>query len=308
VRKLAKLALFFSLSFTIILLIAAGMRLLSFRLEWARTLSWQPEPILIELINAARWAVSFGLYGGILLSISYCVRKKVFVPIAVLCIGLLAFAFTYGASFVLDNWENVSLENKPVQPLGGPGLILTSSNRPTSTVIILLEGPDEQIGPRVVVNPDQPMQFFPGYSGAAPSSVSLPPVSFSDANPWLLESLLIDIRLNAENLQQLYKRETSLFLIYTGALIFILCSLSFIMKISAWPLANLFLGCLAFRGILALETFLNSPEIQNTFDSFLQNRLPLVMAVPVIFCGIGTLVYLYSFLIFLVKRQSGYAN
>ena len=304
---MVKLALFFSLGFMILLCIGTGMRLLALRLEWVKSLSWQPESLMVELIVAARWALSFGLYGGILLGLSYAVRKKVFMPVAILCIGLLTFAFTFGISFVLDSWGNVPSEKKATEPLGGHGLVLSTSNRPSSTVLVLLEGPVEPIGPRIVIVPEQPMQYFPGHSGVVPSPVHLPPLMFSDAHPWLLESLVIDVRLNADNLQRLFDRETMWFFIYTGALIFLLCSLSFIFQISSWPLANLFLGFLAFRGILALENFFNSPEIQATFDSFLQNRLPLVMTVPVIFCVIGSLIYLYSFLIYLVKRQKEYA-
>jgi hypothetical protein len=44
--------------------------------------------------------------------------------------------------------------------------------------------------------------------------------------------------------------------------------------------------------------------MQETFDSFLQNRLPLPMVVPLIFCAVGLLAYLYSFLVFLARRQS----
>jgi uncharacterized membrane protein YfcA len=68
--------------------------------------------------------------------------------------------------------------------------------------------------------------------------------------------------------------------------------------------ANLFLGCLAFRGILALETFLNSPEMQDAFGSFLGSWLLASLTVPLIFCFIGLLVYLYSILVFLSKRRS----
>ena len=93
------------------------------------------------------------------------------------------------------------------------------------------------------------------------------------------------------------------FLIYAGALILLLGSLGCVLNMSAWPLANLFLGCLAFRGILALEILLNSPEMQELFESFLENRLPLSLTVPLIFCAAGVLVYLYSILVYLAKRR-----
>jgi hypothetical protein len=91
---------------------------------------------------------------------------------------------------------------------------------------------------------------------------------------------------------------------YAGALIFLLVSLGFILKLSNWPLANLFLGCLAFRGVLAAETFLNSPEIQDLFAEFLENRLPLSYTVPLIFCVFGVMINLYTFLVFLARRRA----
>jgi hypothetical protein len=94
------------------------------------------------------------------------------------------------------------------------------------------------------------------------------------------------------------------FMIYSGALLFLLSSLGFILKLSAWPMANLFIGCLAFRGILSLETFFNSPDMQNVFDSFIGNWLHVDMAVPMIFCLFGLLVNIYSILVFIAKRRS----
>jgi hypothetical protein len=77
------------------------------------------------------------------------------------------------------------------------------------------------------------------------------------------------------------------------------------MDLSAWPLANFFLCCLAFRGVLALETLFNSTDIQSFFNSYLQNYLPISAVVPMIFCVAGVLIYLYLFLVYLAKRKGG---
>jgi hypothetical protein len=171
---------------------------------------------------------------------------------------------------------------------------------------VLLKGPAEAEKARVVAVPGKPMLYQAELAGRA--TARLPPVPFSDNSPWFLKSLAIDIRLNAENLQQRMNEGLAPFLLYAGALIFLLTSAMFILKFSAWPLANLFLGCLAFRGVLALETFLNSPDMQIVIDSFLQNRLPVTLAVPLIFCGIGLLAHMYTFLVFLTKKQARYGK
>jgi hypothetical protein len=308
VRKLLKLVLFYSLSFAILFLVATVSRFLVLRIEWVRALSQEQEAMLVELITAARWALSLALYGGILLGLSYAVRKEVFAPAAIVCVAAMTIGFTLGIGQLIESWENVPPAKTTVQPLGGPGLILSNNVRPASTVLVLLEGPAKPGGSRVVATPGKPLLYQEKFAGKDLSLLSLPPAPFTDNCPWFLKSLAIDLRLSAENLRQYVNAGLLPFLMYTGTLVFLLCSLMFILKFSMWPLANLFLGCLAFRGILALELFFKTPEIQDVFDSFLQNRLPLSLVVPLIFCIVGLLSLLYSFLVYLVKRQSSYAS
>jgi hypothetical protein len=304
VRKLIKLVIFFTLSFAILFLIATGLRYLALRVDWIRTLSPEKESVLYELINAARWALSFVLYGGVIAGLSYAVRKEVFAPVALLCVIALTVGFTYGIGQIIENWEGTPSARVPAKTLGKPGVILANTARSTGTVIVLLQGPAEPDGSRVVATPGKPMAYQAEFAGRNLPSTSLPPAQFTDNTPWFLKSLSIDLRLNTEILRRYYHEGSLPFLTYSGSLVFFLCSLIFIFKLSAWPLANLFLGCLAFRGVLALEIFFNTPEIQDTFYSFLQNRLPLPLVVPLIFCAFGLLAYLYSFLVFLARRQN----
>jgi len=300
--------LFYSLSFAILFLVATGLRFLELRIEWIRALSQEREAILVEIITAARWALSLAVYGGILLGLSYAVRREVFALTAIPCIALLTIGFTFGIGQLLEDWEHVPPAKILMQPLGKPGLILSNNVRPAGTVLILLEGSVKPDGSRVVATPGKPLLYQEKFPGKDMSLLSLPPAPFSDNCPWFLKSLAIDLRLNAQNMRRQINAGLLPFLMYAGTLVFLLCSLMFILKFSAWPLANLFLGCLAFRGVLALELFFKTPEMQDVFDSFLQNRLPLSWVVPLIFCGVGLLAFLYSFLVYLVKRQSNYAG
>ena len=308
VRKLVKLALVFSLSFAILFIISTGLRFLALRVAWVQTLSQEQEIMLVDLITAARWALSLGIFGGVLHGLSYAARREVFTPAAIFCVGLLAIGTAYGISQILESWENVSPEKTPTQSLGKPGLILANSTRPTSTVIVLLQGPAQPDGSRVVATPGRPLLYQESFAGKDLSLHSLPPAPFGDDSPWFLKSLAIDLRLNAEMMRQRLGDGLLSFIGYTGALVFLLCSLIFILKLTEWPLANLILGCLAFRGVLALEVFFNTPEIQDVFDSLLQGRLPLPMVVPSIFGVVGLLAVLYTFLVYLVRRQREYVK
>jgi len=308
VRKLFKLVLFFSLSFAFLFIVATGLRFLTLRVEWIRALSLEQGPILADLIAAAQWALSLSLYGGILIGLSYIIRKEVFAPAALPCLILLTLVFIWGIDLLVDNMQNVPSDKTRDPPLGKPGLILSNTILPSGTVIVLLEGPATPNGIRVVATPGRPMLYQSEFAGKSLATANLPPAPFINSCPWFLKSLAIDLQLNAELFLQHLDNGLQPFLIQTGSLVFLLCSFMFILKLSAWPLMNLFLGCLAFRGVLSLEIFFHTPEMRDVFDSFAQNRLPLPLVVPVIFCGAGLLIYLYSFLVFLIKGRRGYGN
>jgi hypothetical protein len=301
VKKLAKLSLFFSLSFVIVFFVATGFRFLSLQVEWVRNLPQRPGTVLTAVITAAHWSLLLSLYGSILLSMGYAVRRHYFTLMTVICVIVLSMVFSFAVSLVLDRWESVLPVQSSGKPLGGSGLILSNSLNKNETVIILLNGPAEPLGPRVAVIPDRPLLFQEAAAGA---DIDLPPVPFGNDTPWFLESLSIDIRLSADRFRQLFKAGVFPFLVYSGALIFFLGSLGFVLRFSVWPLANLFIGALAFRGVLALETFFNSPEMQDIFDSFLESRLPPAFTVPLIFFGFGLMVYAYSILVYAAKRRS----
>jgi hypothetical protein len=76
----------------------------------------------------------------------------------------------------------------------------------------------------------------------------------------------------------------------------------FLFGLSSWPLANLFLGAIAFRGVLSLEIFLITPETEAIIRSFLSNRVQDFLIPPLVFLGLSALILLYTFLAFLARR------
>ena len=299
-KNLAKLALFFSLSFAIIFLAATGVRYLSLKVDWARSLPQKPETFLTLIIAAAHWALSLALYMSMLLALSYAARRKYFAPMAVGCVFVLAFTLSFAFSFALYQWKNVPSAQGEIQKLGEDGLILSNTLNRSETAVILLKGMSDPSGPRVTAIPDRPLTF---HESTANAGINLPPVPFGDDSPWFLKSLIIDIKLSEEQLQKHFEEGFLSFFIYSGAMIFLLSSLGFAIKFSVWPLANLFIGMLVFRGILAVETFFNTAEMQELFGAFLKGMMPVSLAVPSIFFGFGLLVHLFSVLIFISRRR-----
>jgi hypothetical protein len=299
VRKLAKTIVFFSLSFIIIFIIVSCFKFLSLWVEWAKKLPPRPESSYTLFLAAAHWALSLTLFSSIIVAMNYAVRKGYFALMSIICVMTLSFLFCYGASSTLERFTRMPLTHSSGVPLGGKGLVLSNSLSRNSTAVVLLNGTAEPLGPRVIAVPGQPLVFQPAASG----NFDLPPVPFGDDTPEFFKSLSIDIRLNAEMFQQKYEQGFFSYLFFTGALIFMLTSLGYAMKFSVWPLANLFLCTLAFRGILAFNTFFNTAEIQEKAASFLENRFPVSSALPLLFIGFGVLLLVYSFLTFALKRR-----
>jgi hypothetical protein len=304
VRKLARLALFFSIGFAILFAAMSGMRFLALRLDWAGPLSGRPGAPQADLLAAARWALSLAVYGGILLGLACAVLEKVFAPAAIFCVCALSLGFALGIGHGLESWPSAGGAGRAAPELGGPGVILSGPAGRGGMALVLLQGPGEPARSRVLAVPGSPMVFQEEFAGLDRALVSLPPAPFSVEAPWFVQSVASDARASADNLMALRAQGILPFLAYAGPLAFLLCSLMFVLKISAWPLANFFLGVLAFRGVLALEVFFASGEMQGVFASFLQGRLPVSLAVPAIFLAAGSLACLYSLLAHFAGRQA----
>lgn len=299
-RNLARLSLFFSLSFAIIFLIAAGFRFLSLWVELALVLPSGSGSVISIIVNSAHWALILALYLSILSALTYSAGNRYVPAMTVICITILSACFCFGVSFALDHWRPAPGVKPVGRPLGGNGLILSNTQSRNERAVILLNGMAELDGPRVTVSPNEPMRFS---ETAESASFSLPRVPFRNNVPRLLSDISGDIGLGSENLNRSLRAGYIQFLIYSGALIFLLCSMVFIFKFSVWPFANLLLGLLVFRGILAAETFLNSAGTQRILDSFFKNILPVSLAVPVIFAGFSLLVHIYAILVYAARRR-----
>jgi hypothetical protein len=212
---------------------------------------------------------------------------------------ILAGGFGTALSLGLERAGFVPPAGNAIKPLGGPGLILARGD----TVIVLLGGPVEPRGPRVVSFPGQPLIYQEDPQGSGGTVPALPPVPFRTGVPWFLESLSIDFSLSGGQLEARFKEGLVPFLIYALSLIFLLASFRFIMNLSVWPLANLFTGALIFRGILALETFINSTETGELLAPFLGNRIAPKNMGPLLFCSFGVLICLYTALVSVAKRR-----
>jgi hypothetical protein len=297
-KNLAKLVLFFSLCFAILFLAALMLRLLSSWLDLARFIPLGPRPG--EDATEAAWkALPAALYLSVLLTLSYTARRNMPIPLAIICILVLGFAFSAGISLGINRSGAMRLALLPVSSIqGGPGLILSRSDNS----VILLRGSGDARGPRVVSIPGRPLIYQELPLGPNNTILELPPLSLGEEEPWFVRSMGLDFSLSAAELKSRLSSSFLSFAAYAFSLTLLLASLRFLLELSQWPLANLFLGALVFRGILALESFLNAREINALIGSFLTERVPPMLITPAVFTALGFLVIFYTLLTRITRR------
>jgi len=307
-KKLSKLALFFTFTFAALFLAAILVGLLSSWIEFARFIPTEASPV--QDINALAWNVlPAALYLSVLLALSYSARRNIFAPLAMLCIVISASALFVGTSIGINRIGPVETAFRPLSALhSGPGLILSRSEN----IWVLLRESNEIAGPRVVSIPGQPLIYQEVPLGPGNTILSLPPLPLAEAAPWFIRHLAADLSLNAAELRRRLDYSLFSFGMYVFSLILFLSSLRFIFGQGRWPgrwpLANLFIGALLFRGIIALEPFLNAGEMNALIHSFLPGELlpaliPPPLITPAIFVALAVFFIFYSMLVYIASPK-----
>jgi len=289
-KSIAKLILFFSLVFIILLLITILLRLLSSWIDLVRIIPLVELP-MENAMEAAWKAFPATLYLTILLTLSYTARRRIAIPLAIIVIVILGCVFTGGTSIGINRIEALKFALKPVSSIQGrPGLILSRSD---NAMILLRESRDVR-GPRVVSIPGRPLIYQSVPMGPNNTILNLPALPFGEDTPWFIRSVVIDFSLSAAEMKKRLDNDPVSFAAYAFSLILLLGSLRIVLELSKWPLANLFIGTLVFRGILSLEIFLNTREMNDLIASFLAGRLPSMLITPLVFSALGVLIIFYT--------------
>ena len=255
----------------------------------------------VEDASDAAWrALPAALYLSILLTLSYTARRGLSIPFALLSIILLSFIFITGASFGISRTGAIKPIFKHATPIQAePGLIISQGE---NTIILLKDNHDIR-GPRLVSIPGRPLIYQEVPRGPNNTILALPAISFWDDTPWFIKSISIDFSLCAAELKMRFSESYLYFAAYAFSLILLLSSLRFLMELSQWPLANIFLGALIFRSILTLEIFLNKSEINTLLATFLNKLVPDILITPIVFCALGVLTILYTLLARLARSR-----
>jgi hypothetical protein len=211
---------------------------------------------------------------------------------------ILALGFTMLTAAGLERSAFISLRDMEIVNLnnlrlGEPGMLLSADN----FTVVLLNDPKDPHGARVVSIPGKSLIYQEDPIGPENKPLERPPAPFRNESNFFMENISIDFSLASIQIASRFKENIISFLVYAGALILLLVSLRFIFQFSHWPLANLFLAALAFRGVLALDSFLNTGRIMDYLNALLQNRLPRPFITPSIFLILSVIIIIYSVLV-----------
>lgn len=297
------MVLFFSVFFILSFLIVSGVRYLLFWIEAVSAIPSLPFAKGGALVSAFKYTLSTALYFGILFPLSYSVRQKMPAGVSIMVIFLLSCVFTIGVSLGLRRAQVIETQTVPASrpALGEAGLRLRSGD----VTIVVLGDPDDPATPRVAAIPDRPLVFQdPGFRGHAPP---LPPVPFFKSRVVFMNSLNLDFNIVSERLFALLEANTFQFYLYAASIIFFLVSCRFVFELSSWPFANIFLGFLVFRGILAFQVFLDSEQIQNLLLFFIGRLIPRDLVSPMIYLFLGLLIIIYTVLTNVARGRKRYA-
>jgi len=240
-----------------------------------------------------RSSIPVAFYLTILLGLNYAVIRRILYPAAFAVILLVIIALSGAAYLSLETLNRtgftITLKGPPAE-LAKPGFI--GNQR------VFLENPYNPDAAMVIVSPGQSLQYQS--QGSSLTQTRLP---FFAEQGRFFSTIDRDISHSSRVFSAWFNSGLVSYGVYAGSLAAFLLSLACLVNISFWSLANLFFGALAFRGVLALENFLNQPHIHQILASFAGNFFNERLISPLIFCTLSILILLYSGLVYLARGR-----
>jgi hypothetical protein len=306
--KTVKLIFFSLASFLLGFVVAAAAFFLRLWVDFAVSVPARSSADLASFIPALQWAVVFSLYTGILFTVNYAFRKRLNRALIFVGPALLFSLYTAGSTVLVDKLSDLNAEpfalRKPGQTLGQAGLMLYSGDE----VVVLLDDTRNLRGSRVYAPAGEPLVYQSDPTRAEGDAFTLPPVRFKTVKSPLFDSVRLDFAMSARTIAGRYADGVLPFIYWTAALVCLQVAVSFIFNMGIWPLSNLFLGAALLRGILALDVFINSDEVQIALKDFARGVLPDAALSPVIFGFFAVLLLLYLILLYFTRGAAHHAS
>jgi hypothetical protein len=295
-----RLARFFGISFIITFLVCSGAGALFRYTEAAASIPASPFSWAAALVSQAWNILPVALYFSLLISLCYSCQRKMgsLVSFLALCISSIALVWALSLGLSWAGRMSASIPPRAGKTLGQNGLVLSQEG--ISTVI--LGAPGEAEAPRIIALNDRSLiyQKIPINEAFPP----LPEAPFDGETAPFMINLNADLHLSGLRLSGLLSQGWLDFLPYLGSLCFFLISLRFVFTLTSWPLTNLILGTLLFRGVMAFENYLPQSFILIRLQSLLPQSLaiPGHFLIPLIFCALAFIALFISFCIRLITK------
>ncbi len=265
----------------------------------------------IEFYGALKRALSFTLYGTVLISLSYSVRKTVGALPTLIVITLsgtlLSGGITEGLKTISASPVSATMAKLLYQPkaLGEPGLIRAYTTESGVTVQAVLGDSGIAQGSAIVMEGTKALRKvdFP-----APGTVVWKN-PFEQGTIGTIRTLEEELFLSSDRLFRRADQGWLDILVFALTLSFFLASFQFVFRLTAWPLANLFLGALIFRFLVFFEQAIYSEEATQFIGVLSQGFLPESMVTPAALVALGILLNIYSLLLYLAQdRRSSHGK
>jgi hypothetical protein len=242
----------------------------------------------------AGWrSLSPSIYIAMLFGLSYSARYNFPVILSIFYMLILSLLWIGIFSLTLNLIQRGSPWPTETSPhLGGAGLITMEGDQ----FQVFLQDPDLS-GKRVIAPPELPLVYEDTRAGTVPS------VFFRNDSVYFIETMLDAFTSAGEQCKARMGESFLSFFLYIIALVFCLSGLRFVFDASSWPLANLFLGALLFRGVLEIETRLNSEQTRMFINTISGEHFPVFMVVPLALCVLGFVFLLLTFGTFAFKAK-----
>jgi hypothetical protein len=291
-KNIVRLVFVFSIWFVVLFVVPWVIYWLHIRLE---PLSEQGIPWVMVL--------PITLYGTMLVGLRYTARVSMPIFLSIISLVILGLGWTGILALGISRIRAipVPISQDKILSLGESGLLLSQADKS----VVFLSDPHKPQSPRVIFVQDKPLVYEPVPQADSFSEIQgMSLIPFRINAPASLQGISNDLVSTATQFNTRLNQGFIPFIIYAGGLMVLLSALRVIFTLGAWPLANLCVGILVFRGGLALEAWLNTPRVQNDIFSLVGERIPKPLLSPLLLYLLGLLLLLYTAVFHLVKSRS----
>lgn len=266
-RAVARLSLFYFFIFLFFLLAGTSVSVMGKWLEAAQALGASSIPLLASIFDAFSEHIHPAAYGSALLVLTTAARRGLssFVTgmtvLVLVCLSL--FSFTYGARTFAEAGRESTLSASS-KKLSSEGLLVDIG---ATTFAFTGKSGSYETGTAVEIRASEKLSVIAARNAAdrIRRDGRISPFAPAADRHSIVASLHRDFKENSARLTEAFDSGWAVLLAYSFALALLLSSFSPLSGATRWPVADLALCALAFRGVLVFERIASSGPVLRFF-------------------------------------------